>query len=43
MRNECYELWRDKFYDAVTMKMKCNWKSNWTVSFMETTNNRKQQ
>ena len=23
-------------YDVVTMKMKCNWKYNWTVSFVET-------
>ena len=36
MENECYEWWGNAFYDVVTMKMKCNWESNWTVSFMET-------
>ena len=24
------------FYDVVNMRMKFNWKYNWTVSFMET-------
>ena len=26
----------NEFYDVVTMKMICNWRSNCTVSFMET-------
>ena len=30
----------NEVYDVVTIKMKCNWKYNWTVSFMETKNYR---
>ena len=38
-------LWMmgDEFYDVVTIKIKSNWKSNWTISLMETQNYRKQQ
>ena len=43
MGNECDELWGNEFYDAVKMKIKRNWKSNWTESFMDTTNQQKQQ
>ena len=43
MGNECYELWGKEFYDIMTMKIRLNWKYNWTVSFMVTTNHQKQQ
>ena len=38
-------LWMmvNEFYDVVTMKMKFNWKYDWTLSFMETNNYKSQQ
>ena len=33
----------NEFYDVVTMKIKFNWKSNWTLSFMETKRLKNQQ
>ena len=32
----------NEFYDVVRIKMRCNWKSNWSVSSMETKNEIKQ-
>ena len=43
MGNECYEWWGNEFYDVMTMKMKCNWKYDCTVSFIDTINQWKQQ
>ena len=33
----------NEFYDVVTMKIQFNWKSNWTLSFMETKRLKNQQ
>ena len=36
MENECYEWWVNEFYNVLVMKMKHNWESNRTLSFIGT-------